>query len=69
MAYVQPFPYVAGTPLDKDKLKENEESLQTYVNQEIVKTDIANESLEMADIAKGIYNPVLENFSFVSVGS
>lgn len=66
MPYIQPHTYVPNGPLDADQVKANERSLQDFVNQEIVIGDVAFSSLDTTDIAKGIYDPVLENVRFVT---
>lgn len=66
MAFTKPFTYVDGNVLSATQHASNEDALKEYVNQEILASDISNDTVVGESIAAGRFVSVVQTGDFVS---
>jgi hypothetical protein len=66
MAFVKPYTYIDTAVLNAADQESNEQALQTYVNQEIITTDISAQSINGDNIATPRYISSVNNMDFVT---
>lgn len=67
MAYTPPVTWVSdGVTLDASDVKQNDDALKKYINQEIIPADIAAGAITSKDIQKVKYDPISESIYTVT---